>query len=202
MTPYASGAGWDVYHGDMLRLLMDWPGGTVDGIVTDPPYSSGGMTRGDRAGVALDKYVRSENRDVRPDFTGDSRDQRSYAFWCSVWFSECLRTNGPHSPDDEAPCPPGFYTVPNRGERLHIAQKPLEVLTPLLGCVRPGGLVLDPFGGSGSTGVAALRTGRRAVLFDVMESNCDLMAERLTAEAAGVDVLGARAGALSLFGAA
>lgn len=260
MIPYAHGNGWEVHHGDVLRLLMDWPSDSIDGLVTDPPYSSGGMMRGDRAGGALDKYVRAENRDKRPDFVGDSRDQRSYAFWSSVWMAECHRiavpgafgfaftdwrqlpattdgfqaggwvwrglvawdktgaarptkgrptsqceyvvwgTKGPHQPDEDAPCPPGFYIVPNRGERLHIAQKPLEVLTPLLGCVRPGGRVLDPFGGSGSTGVAALRTGRTAVLFDVMESNCDLMAERLEAESRGVDLIAARAGTLSMFG--
>jgi adenine-specific DNA-methyltransferase len=47
------------------------------------------------------------------------------------------------------------------GNRLHPTQKPLSVLTPLIECFCPrGGLVLDPFAGSGSTLVAARSIGR------------------------------------------
>lgn len=47
------------------------------------------------------------------------------------------------------------------GNRLHPTQKPVEILTPLIrGFCPAGGLVLDPFCGSGSTLVAALGLGR------------------------------------------
>ena len=47
------------------------------------------------------------------------------------------------------------------GNRLHPTQKPLEILKPLVDVFcRPGGLVLDPFCGSGSTLVAARELGR------------------------------------------
>ncbi len=45
-----------------------------------------------------------------------------------------------------------------------------------------GDVVLDPFGGSGSTGVAAKRGGRRYVLFDLDEDYCKLAEERLASE--------------------
>ncbi len=46
-------------------------------------------------------------------------------------------------------------------------QKPLALLTLLVNaCCRPGGTVLDPFCGSGTTLVAALQTGRNAVGID------------------------------------
>lgn len=50
------------------------------------------------------------------------------------------------------------------GKVNHPTQKPLAVLRPLI-CAssRPGDLVLDPFAGSGSVGVAALLEGRRYV---------------------------------------
>lgn len=47
------------------------------------------------------------------------------------------------------------------GNRLHPTQKPLSVLLPLLETFsRPGGTVLDPFAGSGSTLMAARMLGR------------------------------------------
>lgn len=54
------------------------------------------------------------------------------------------------------------------GRAIHPTQKPVDLLIPLIrySCP-PGGTVLDPFGGSGSTEVAAERTGRRAVLCEI-----------------------------------
>ena len=48
---------------------------------------------------------------------------------------------------------------------------------------RPGELVLDPFAGSGTTGVAAMRTGRRAVLIEQDEKYCEIIANRLAVAA-------------------
>jgi DNA modification methylase len=48
------------------------------------------------------------------------------------------------------------------------SQKPLALLELLIGaCCRPGGLVLDPFCGSGTTLVAAERMGRRSIGIDI-----------------------------------
>lgn len=43
----------------------------------------------------------------------------------------------------------------------------------------PGGIVLDPFGGSGTTGVAARLLGRHAVLVELEEKHCAEAAARL-----------------------
>lgn len=53
----------------------------------------------------------------------------------------------------------------------HPTQKPVEVLTPLIECsTEPGGVLLDPFIGSGTTAVAARALGRRCIGFEIDET--------------------------------
>lgn len=80
-----------LYHGDALAVLADLPAASVDAVITDPPYSSGGMVRGDRMRGTLEKYADPSVRDRRVEFSGDNRDQRAYAYWCALWLGECLR---------------------------------------------------------------------------------------------------------------
>jgi site-specific DNA-methyltransferase (adenine-specific) len=49
---------------------------------------------------------------------------------------------------------------------------------------RPGDLVLDPYAGSGTTGVAAARLGRRWLLVDREPVAVEIARDRLAAEAA------------------
>lgn len=67
------------------------------------------------------------------------------------------------------------------GRTIHPTEKPVGILTPLIEYTCPlGGLVLDPFAGSGSTAVAARLTGRRAVLIEADERYCEAIARRLS----------------------
>lgn len=95
--PYYEDERIQLHCGEALAVLAALPSGSVDALVTDPPYSSGGMMRGDRAGATVDKYVTSGNshREDLIDFTGDNRDQRAYQYWCALWLSECLRITRP-----------------------------------------------------------------------------------------------------------
>jgi DNA modification methylase len=66
--------------------------------------------------------------------------------------------------------------------RGHPCPRPLDQARELvINFVVEGGLVLDPFAGSGTTGVACLRTGRRFVGFDVEPAYCYLARRRLGA---------------------
>jgi site-specific DNA-methyltransferase (adenine-specific) len=67
-----------------------------------------------------------------------------------------------------------------RGARHHPTEKPVALLRDLIessSC--RGETVLDPFAGSGSTGVAAVMEGRRATLIEVEERYCEVAADRL-----------------------
>ncbi|MFF7561930.1 DNA-methyltransferase [Streptomyces pseudovenezuelae] len=65
---------------------------------------------------------------------------------------------------------------------LHPTEKPLGILDPLIRyACPPGGLVVDPFAGSGSTLDAARQTGRRAIGIEAREDYCEAAARRLSA---------------------
>jgi len=66
------------------------------------------------------------------------------------------------------------------GKKLHSTQKPEALLERvLLATSRPGDLVLDPFAGTGTTGVVAQRLGRRWIMIEREPAYCRLIEERL-----------------------
>ncbi|HET9458107.1 MAG TPA: site-specific DNA-methyltransferase, partial [Candidatus Limnocylindrales bacterium] len=65
---------------------------------------------------------------------------------------------------------------------VHPTQKPLRVLRRLIELASvPCDLVLDPFMGVGSTGVAAIELGRRFVGMEIDEAYVDAARRRLAA---------------------
>ena len=67
----------------------------------------------------------------------------------------------------------------------HPTQKPLKLLERiLLASTNEGDVVLDPFNGSGSTGVAALRLGRKYIGIEISQEYLDLTIKRLEDELA------------------
>lgn len=86
---------WQIITGDALQVLPTIPAGSVDAVVTDPPYSSGGQFRGDRMQDTRRKYQSSDVQVEHAKFMGDNRDQRGWAYWCALWLGECLRVTKP-----------------------------------------------------------------------------------------------------------
>jgi site-specific DNA-methyltransferase (adenine-specific) len=99
VTPYYDADGVTIWHGEALAVLADMADASVDVILTDPPYSSGGMFRGDRAAAPEAKYRGFSHRPdatMKPaaeygTFGGDTRDQLSWVRWCAAWGVETLR---------------------------------------------------------------------------------------------------------------
>lgn len=103
MTPYYTDDTVTLYHGEAIATLMELDTASVDVLLTDPPYSSGGMFRSDRAIDPAQKYrgfSHSPSDTRKPtaeygSFAGDNRDQRTWMAWCAAWGQETLRVIRP-----------------------------------------------------------------------------------------------------------
>lgn len=238
-----------LHYGDALDILPTIPAGTVDAVITDPPYNSGGRTANDRTGqTARHKYVSSDAADAQrlADFAGDNRDQRSYTYWLTVILAQALHTtavgapllvftdfrqlpatsdalqaagwtwrgivpwhkpntrparggfrraceyalwatNGPVDATRNPVYLPGLVTgsQPRGTKRHHITAKPVDVMRQLIQVCAPDGTVLDPFTGSGTTGVAALLEGRRFIGVELTDTYHRTATQRLERAAEG-----------------
>ena len=80
---------------------------------------------------------------------------------------------------------PGDYgikkIIPSKDD--HPTPKPVELFEHFIRLHTPeGSAILDPFAGGGTAGVAAMRTGRKAVLVELDERWCELAAKRMEKE--------------------
>lgn len=233
---------WSLICGEALAILREFPSDSVDAVITDPPYSSGGFTRSDRNKNPVSKYQKSDSIVSRASFSGDNRDSRSWAYWCVLWISECLRivkeggyillfcdwrqyptaadvlqAGGfvwrgvvpwdkgegailPHrglfrhqaeyvlvgtrgalvSADWDRPFAGVIKEPIRQSDKFHVTGKPTPVMRPLVQVVRPGGIILDPFFGSATTGVAAVLEGRRFIGMEQDAGNVAIGRQRLT----------------------
>lgn len=258
MTPHYEDDAVTLYRGDALAVLRELPDASVDAVITDPPYSSGGMVRGDRTQSTTTKYSLGKawaDRDgnvskpakTYEGFTGDTRDQRGYLVWSSMWMTECQRilkpggtfavftdwrqlptttdavqagglvwravavwdkgvgrpvkgrfrnhveyvvwaTNGPHSdPQEVYPSTVLRYSSPTSANRVHLTEKPVGLVEELLTLTPAECVVLDPFMGSGTTGVAAVQTGRTFIGVEMAEHYFDIARQRIAAVGGALD---------------
>lgn len=226
-------------HGDCLRALDQLGEVGISDVMADPPYSSGGTHHGARTLNTSAKYQGPKARGLYAEFSGDNRDQRSFAHWSALWLGaarEITRAEGligvftdwrqlPATSDavqaggwtwrgvavwdktegarprrgayrnqsefllwgsnggmgKEGPCAPGVFRIAAQAERKqHIAGKPTALLADLLAIC--GDTILDPFMGSGTTGVAAVRTGRRFVGIEMDAAHFATARARIAAE--------------------
>ena len=71
----------------------------------------------------------------------------------------------------------------------HPTQKPLEIIERMVrASCPPGGLILDPFMGSGTTAIAARRCGRHFVGFELNQDYCKIIQSRLASPEADLTV--------------
>lgn len=79
---------------------------------------------------------------------------------------------------------PAMCSHPSRGYRPYgikhpCPRNPKDMIWLMNGYTRPGQIVFDPFGGSGTTAWAAKQTGRRYLVAEIDEQYCDEIVNRL-----------------------
>lgn len=233
-----------LFLGDCLELMKNIPDDSVDMVLADPPYSSGGLFAGDRKQSTRTKYTDSEYHGAArfQNFSGDNMDQRSFTEFMRMVLNKCRQkarpesvcavfvdwrnlpamvdalqaagwiwrgicvwnkgnarnipgrfrqdcefivwgTNGQKTVDwtPGFTAIPGFYTqksVPTK-QKHHQTEKPVVLLENLLAICKKGGTVLDPFMGSGSTGVACVKTGHSFIGMELDPSYFETAKQRI-----------------------
>jgi site-specific DNA-methyltransferase (adenine-specific) len=187
----------NIIHGDCLDIMPQLDTGTVDFILTDPPYIAKYRSRDGRSvpnddnAAWLSPSFAEMYRVLKPDacavsFYGWPKVDLFLAAWKNAGFrigghivfrkryasksaflqyrheaAYLLLKGNPAIP--AAPLP-DVMDWTYSGNKLHPTQKSIHILKPLIETFsEPGQLVLDPFAGSGSTCVAAQRTGRHYI---------------------------------------
>lgn len=88
-------------------------------------------------------------------------------------------TKGPHNLGTRQ-CLPGVYKFPVIvSQKIHLTSKPVELIKSLLTITGPESMVIDPFMGGGTTGVACLETGRKFVGVELSKEYYALSCERI-----------------------
>lgn len=138
-----------------------------------------------------DWLVRNDNVWVKPNPIPDQvRDRCSvsheyvFHFVKSRWYYFNKEPVGRLSKSGNMLPPSDTWEIaPARNSHKHKARFSEELVRiPVLSTTPPGGIVLDPFGGSGTSLIFALRHGFRAIAIDIKEEFCQLMVERLNSD--------------------
>lgn len=118
--------------------------------------------------------------------------QCEYGVWGSA---------GPMAEERGVGCLAGFVRAfPKPSEKRHPTGKTPRTMAHYVEICEPGGVILDPFMGGASTGIAALRSGRRFLGFEIVRSIFEDARAWLEAEVAHVAPEAIKAGQLALLG--
>jgi len=184
--------GATLYLGDCIDILPTL--GKVDAVVTDPPYGifdyGGKWGRGNKSELQWDKETPKNIQQVLDAGTdaviwgGNYFDLPPSRGWL-VWYK---RDSVPSAADVEL-----AWTSVDMNARLidqtiaatnaercgHPTQKPLAVMRWTVSFFPKAKTILDPFMGSGTTGVAAIQLGRKFIGIEREEKYFDMACRRI-----------------------
>ena len=151
--------------GAVLCVFIDW---RMAPCLSDAIQWAGWIWRGQ---VVWDKMT------SRPQ-KGRYRQQSEYMLWAS---------NGPLPIDRPVGCLPGVFRYTNPAKRIHVTEKPLQLMRDIVHICVPGGRILDPFAGAGTTILAAVQEGYEAGGVEVTDAYYRLGGDRVRTALAASD---------------
>ena len=203
-------------HGDCIEVMRTMADGSVDFILTDPPYVASYRSRDNRTiqnddtagwlAPAFAQMYRVLKQDAfAVSFYGWPKTHLFFNAWRQAGFrvgghiifrkrytskSAFLqyRHEGAYllvkgHPGYPASPLPDVMDWTYTGNKLHPTQKSIYILKPLIEAFSgPADLVLDPFAGSGSTCVAAQRTGRNFIGIEIDAAHYETARLRVSKE--------------------
>jgi len=180
-----------LYHGDCLEILPTLP--KVDAVITDPPYGLGKRMQGGTWG-ANPVYADMRQWDTAP--AADLIDKCIAAadaaiIWGGNYFalppSRCWLIWDKPSIPTMADFEMAWTNIDAPAKRIrvprdntsggHPTEKPESVMVWCMEFV--SGSVLDPFMGSGTTGVACMQLGRKFIGIEIERKYFDIACERI-----------------------
>lgn len=185
-----------LYRGDCLEILPEIEDGSVDAVVTDPPYGIGASTM--TLGIGRRNFHRGQWDTFRPVVSGLIDTAKHACIWGGNYFSDQLPVTNDwliwHKKNDGRSFSECEMAWSNFGrntrhishhwageEKMHPTQKPVNVMVWCVGMV-DSDTILDPFMGSGTTGVAAVRLGRKFIGVELDETYFDIAVNRIAKE--------------------
>ena len=197
-----------LYLGDCLDILPTLP--KVDACVTDPPYGIGESNTKNmsREKLAKPRDYGVFNWDATPISPELMAAVRTAGKWQIIFggnYYECppascwLVWDKENGENDFADCELAWTNLPKAVRRIrylwngmlrankekrgdHPTQKPVGVMNWCIGQLpEPNQTILDPFMGSGTTGVACANLGRKFIGIEIEERYFDTACERIAA---------------------
>lgn len=192
-----------IIHGDCLEEMRKMDSNSVDVIITDPPYG---------LDISYDEYIDTEENlsviinDFLPEalrvakrvviFPGINNVWRyPRPDWIACWFYGTTGSWGKLGYNSWQPIL--FYGKNNRRYGMdtikyskmekrhpgHPCSKPVGLMELVVGRFsEPGETVLDPFLGTGSTGVACKKLGRKFIGIEISKDYCKIANARINAK--------------------
>lgn len=202
-----------LYLGDCRDIVRTLP--TVDAVVTDPPY---GMEFRSNYRTIRPKFHAIANDDTADALVwacGIDATHSKYVFcrWdnlrevpkprsCVTWIKNNWSMGdltGEHARQTEIalfypgpghffPCgrPSDVIQAPRTGNEWHPTEKPVQLMWHVARWTN--GTILDPFMGSGTTGVAAVKLGRKFIGIEIDERHFETACKRIRAAYAQPDL--------------
>jgi DNA modification methylase len=194
-----------LYLGDCLEILPTLPAGAVDAVVTDPPYNLGidyGLLTNDSRSDYLEWSKKWFGFIESINLVAISCGVANVSTWCSIkppdwilcWHKSFSVSHGAFGFSNWEPVL--IYGKTGKHERQsdyfhatfikdkstngHPCPKPIKWGVGILTITTDNGnTILDPFMGSGTTGVACVQTGRKFIGIEIDEKYFDIACKRI-----------------------